>query len=337
MRTVLKAFTLCISMALSVAAMAQNDVILDNAIANPVQEYSALAMVGKKLLLVPQYPLDNNTYTVKACLDAKKAAGKKTLKQRNFTTVTITHLSPVLSAINSKGKIYQGFEAANAVGNTIFFSIETDESADSCYLIKGYLHKDTIALDARFIQGIAKVKCDGNIVDNAGFESLTYHPASGKLLAVFEFTNVANVQKTPVAFLVDTSLQNNTIQPVYIQEPVPFRITDVYTAADGNMYAINFWWAGEYNDYFACNKNTPLPVADSSAFTNVKNKGNCYGRILQMQLSNHTLSWTPVKEIGYDGYNWEGIVLYKNKFIIISDANKGKYQEKTTHMRVLKK
>lgn len=323
---------------LTITARAQKDIQVNEKIANPVEEYSALAIAGKRLLLIPQYPVTNNTYAIATRLVDKKAKRSAALTAADFTPITIENLQPVIAIINRSKPCYEGFEGAVAVGNTLFLSIETSESADSCYLLKGYLNQNTITIDTQHIKALPKVKCNDKVVNNAGYESLTYDVASHRLLAVFEYTNAADVQHTPVAWLADTSLNNDQpLTPVYINKPVPFRITDICTGRNGNMYGINFWWAGEYDDYFACNPATPLPVKDSTSFTNSKLKASCYGRILQLQLQKNQLSWQPLQEIGYDCYNWEGIALINKNILIISDANKGKYLEQTTHFRIFKR
>lgn len=326
------------ALSMSLSANAQQDITVNDKTANPVEEYSALATVGKRLLLIPQYPVTNSTYAIATRTIDKKAKRREALAEADFTPVVMEHLAPLVARINHSKHCYEGFEGAVAVGNTIFFSIETDESADSCYLFKGYLHNNIITLDTLHLKTLPKIKCRDKVVNNAGYESLTYDAASRQLLAVFEYTNAADVQQTPIAYLTDTALENTQpLTPIYINKPIPFRITDICAGKKGTMYGINFWWAGEYDDYFACNTTTPLPVKDSAAFTNSNLKASCYGRILQLQLRNNRLTWQPLQEIGFDCYNWEGIAPINKKLLIVTDANKGKYLEKTTHFRLFNK
>jgi len=318
---------------------AQKPVTLPPSFANPAEEYSALATMHKQLLLIPQYPDVQKTYAVPV------KTVQKTIKQSAaafseaaFTEITIQNLPAVIARINLGGNFYQGVEGAVAVGSTLFLSIETDEATDSCYLVKGYRQQQTIQLDAAHIVALPKVTCNGKAVNNAGYESLTWNAATNQLLALFEYTNVADVTQTPVGYLADTLLHPaGALTPVYIQQPIPFRVTDLCAGTNGRFYGINFWWAGEYTDYFTCNPQTPLPVKDSTEFRNSTHKASCYGRILQLQLNGQQLSWQPVQEIGYDCYNWEGIAPICNRLLVITDANKGKYLEQTTHVIVTDK
>lgn len=315
---------------------AQKPVTLPQPVSHPAEEYSALATMHKQLLLLPQYPDQQKTWAIPV------KAVQKTIKQSapafnaaSFTEVTFQNLPAVIARVNLGGSFYQGVEGAVAINNTLFLSIETDEATDSCYLVKGYLQQQSIWLDAAHILALPKVKCKGKIVNNAGYESLTWDATSNKLLAVFEYTNVADVTQTPVGYLADTLLTPaQAIAPVYTSQPIPFRITDVCAGKNGQFYGINFWWGGEYDDYFTCNPQTPLPIKDSALFRGSAKKLSCYGRVLQLQLNGQQLTWQPLQEIGYDCYNWEGIIPVNNRLLIITDANKGKYLEKTTHVIV---
>lgn len=313
--------------------LAQKPVLLPTTIANADEEYSALATAGNRLLLIPQYPVTHKTYALPVKTAGKKITRHKPLQETDFTEITIQHLPAIVARINRNGNYYQGIEGAVAVGNTLFLSVETDEATDSCYLIKGYLQQNTLYLDITHITALPKVTCQNKIVNNAGYESLTYDAVSNKLLAVFEYTNVTDIAATPVGYLADTAL-NNTIppSPVFINQAIPFRLTDLCAGSNGAFYGINFWWAGEYDDYFACTPQTPIPVKDSALFRNSAHKLTCYGRILQLQLKEQQLSWQPLQDIGYDCYNWEGIAPLKGRLLVITDANKGKYLEKTTHV-----
>lgn len=331
---------LLLLLALPAASLfAQKPVSLPPSIGNPVEEYSALTTMHKQLLLIPQYPDAQKTYAVPVKTVQKTIQqSAPAFSEAAFTEVTIQNLPAVIARVNLGGPFYQGVEGAVAVGNTLFLSIETDEATDSCYLVKGYRKQQTIQLDTVHILALPKVKCNGKVVNNAGYESLTWHAAGNKLLALFEYTNVADVTQTPVGYLADTLLRPaDAITPVYIQQPIPFRITDLCAGKNGQFYGINFWWAGEYTDYFTCNPYTPLPVKDSTEFRNSAHKANCYGRILQLQLNGQQLSWQPLQPIGYDCYNWEGIAPVGNRLLVITDANKGKYLEQTTHVIVTDK
>ncbi|MDR6338269.1 hypothetical protein HNQ91_001291 [Filimonas zeae] len=315
---------------------AQKPVTLPQPIANAAEEYSALATIKKQILLIPQYPDQQKTWSIPV------KTVQKTIQQASpaftteaFTEVTLQNLPAVMARVNLGGNFYQGVEGAVAVNNTLFLSIETDEATDSCYLVKGYKQQQHIVLDAAHILALPKVKCNGKVVNNAGYESLTYNAATNQLLAVFEYTNVPDVTQTPIGYLADTLLSPaENLTPVYIQQPIPFRITDLCAGKNGQFYGINFWWGGEYTDYFTCNPQTPLPVKDSAQFRGPAQKLSCYGRVLQLQLDNQQLTWQPLQEIGYDCYNWEGIISVKNRLLVITDANKGKYLEKTTHVIV---
>lgn len=315
----------------SFAIFAQQNIPLPAAIANPVAEYSAMTLAGNRLLLVPQYPDNNALYAIDTNKLLQAISQGKPVSFQKFSKIVLPNFESVKQAINANGDVYEGVEAVVAVGNTVFFSIETTESTDSCFIVKGYLHKNSITLDSRHLQAIKKITCDDKRVSNAGYESLTYLPDQHKLLAVFEYTNTAAVYQTPVAWLIDTTLKDEQPAPVYIEQPIPFRISDICNAGAGQLYGLNFWWAGEYKDYFSCNQQTRLPIADSAAFTNTSHKNTCYARILQLQLTGNTLHWASWKEIGYDCYNWEGIAALHHYLFIVSDANKGKYAEKTTH------
>jgi hypothetical protein len=294
---------------------------LDLASIKPIKkkEFSGLVIREDQLLLLPQHAdTGKNTYKFIYALNVDEAHKAALAQAKRAIPVKekyrIIGLEDLL--INQSIRGYEGFEAMVIVNNDYYFLIETicEDSppvcGPACYLIKGTQRDDIILLDSKVVplQRPARVK-------NAGFEALYYDPVSQRLLIYFEYNGL---EKPPMGYGVNLSLSKvDTLQ----MAPVLFRITDITTDNSGDVYALNFYWGGEYRNYIEKSeantaaarqmKNVNIPLREDTLFT--------FMRILKLQDGDWNIAYlaTDVKQ------NWEGIAWYKEGFFIVSDDNGG--------------
>eukprot|EP01132_Coremiostelium_polycephalum_P012762 gene12762-15605_t len=171
-------------------------------------------------------------------------------------------------------------------------------------------------------------------IKNAGFESLAYLSGENKLIAMYEFNALPEGGN---GFLIDTAFKET---PKKIAIPfLPFRITDIQINAKGKIYGINYYWNGDYEAYLDNNilrhqeEHLKYLVPDLKASLNqnpdyLKEKTAGYARIVSLENLKDN-QWKQV--VSFDPWknNWEGLSLFRNGALIISDANRSKKQVTT--------
>lgn len=315
-------------------AFAQNNY---KAIPLPIQlrginlEFSGMAQLGSRVYVLPQY---GNHYET-------RLNGEFDLYSFNADSISrvIEGLDTALTAYRAlkvKGlevlpanlkKTYQGFETLTFVGKYAYMAIETVDTAANCYLLRGVI--DTIAnevvMDAQNYLTLPRPF----FISNAGFESITWLPKVKKLIAFYEFNARAG---SNFAYLIDTSL---TLPPKAVSTPfLYFRNTDAVTAPDGSIYAINYYWDGDYDKYLNNNFisrpehsiKRPIPsLKDSLALNPTYLKQKTFARIIRIKKYKRK-KWKEVAVFNGFKNNWEGITLFKKGALVISDANRSTKQ-----------
>ncbi|MET3112464.1 hypothetical protein AAKU52_000175 [Pedobacter sp. CG_S7] len=293
---------------------------LPSEISSVKEEFSGMAWSQKRLYLLPQYGGYKETlmdgkfsiYSLHADSIARVIDGKDT----SLTSYRILAVKNLNKLPDSVKKYYQGFEAITIVNNQVFLAIETADQYNYCFILKGTLdvQQNEIIIDP--ISFIALKRYP--YIFNAGFESLTYLPAKKKLMAMFEFNGMAN---GGIGFLIDTTFKN---QPKKIKVPfLPFRITDTQVNSRGRIYGLNYYWEGDYETYLnnilLRNQENGIKKLIPDFGGNLKT--NSYARIVTKKRWN-SKKWEHV--VSFDGkyLNWEGLALFRNGALIITDANR---------------
>jgi hypothetical protein len=289
-------------------------------ISSPKEEFSGLAWSGSRLYLLPQYGNHKETlldgpfsiYSIEETHLSNVIEGKDTLLN-TYRRLSVKNLHQLPDSLK---KFYQGFEAITIVGSHVFLAMETDDDYDYCFLLKGLLDVENNEITIDPVDYVSLKRYP--YIFNAGFESLTYLPDQKKLLALFEFNAMPDGGR---GFLIDPSFKQ---APQPINTPfLPFRITDIEATAKGRIYALNYYWEGDYKPYltnnFLRNPEQTLKKWVADSMDSLKTKS--YARIVTKKKWN-SKKWEHVTSFHHQYTNWEGLVLYKNGALVITDANR---------------
>jgi hypothetical protein len=314
--------------AISANAQGFKTITLPEAIAGVNEEFSGMTAYKERIYLIPQYgdhkeTLLNgefNIYSISAD-SIQRVIDRKEAALTNFRTIRVAGLDQLPDSVKH---YYQGFEAITMVDD---LSIETDDQYAYCFLLKGKLdiRHNLITIDPKHFSSIRRYPA----ISNAGFESVAYVPALNKLVAFYEFNAMAN---GGVGYLIDTALNH---PPKQIKAPfLYFRLTDINANQTGAIYGINYWWNGDYehyldNDYVKSPENKIKQVITSLRDSLNNNptylRQKTFARIVKL---NHIRDKQWKQVALFDGYknNWEGIALFGNGALIITDANRSSKQ-----------
>jgi hypothetical protein len=295
------------------------------------EEFSGMAQLGNRIYVLPQYGsfketgLDGkfNMYSFRADSINRVIDGKDTALT-HFNTLKVHNLEKLPDFIK---KTYQGFETLTFLGNAVYMAIETVDTAANCYLVRGVMDtvKKEISIDYKNYLTLKRPFYIGN----AGYESITWLPGINKLIAFYEFNADAG---SNMAYLIDTSL---TKAPEPVKTPfLYFRNTDAVTAPNGGIYAINYFWDGDYAKYLDNGmvtnaeddiKHAVPALKDSIAKNPDYLKTHTFARIVYLK-NYRKKKWKQVAV--FDGFrnDWEGITLFKKGALVITDANRSTKQ-----------
>lgn len=300
------------------------------------EEFSGMAIWKNRLYIEPQYgsnketKLDGNFFIYSLrCDSISRVIDLKDSALTSYRTIRVNNLDKLPDSVK---KYYEGFEAITILNGKVFLSIETTDSYDYCFLLKGKLDtiKNEINIDPLHFAAIKRYP----YIANAGFESFTYLPKENKLLAMYEFNGAQN---GGVGYLLDTAFK---LPPKKVSAPfLYFRLTDITAANDGKIYGINFFWNGDYNYYLNNNmlrheeENIKIAIPDVKKSLNnnpdyLKEKSTSYVRIVTLK-NYRDIKWKQVTTFECDKNNWEGLALFRDGTLVISDANRNSKQVTT--------
>ncbi len=203
------------------------------------REYSGAAVYEDSVVLVPQYPqrIGNRIpmFPIKHLLVANLDDTEQTPRAIRFND------DGLAGAIEG----FEGFEALAFLGNDVFVTIESHQSAGMMgYLVRGKMvfsdSSPLIKLDAT---SLIELPPRTNLA-NTGDEAIVILP-TGRLLTFFE-ANGANVVRNPSAYMFDIS--GDKIKRL-ANVPIPnieYRITDCSPAdINGEFWCINCMYPGD--------------------------------------------------------------------------------------------
>ncbi len=336
-----KTLLLPITLLFSVIAQAQTPyktIALPKAISGTGEEYSGMYTYNNRVYLLPQYG-DHKTSIKKDNLKGEfvlysllkdsidRVVDGKDSSLTAFKTLKVINLEKLPDSLANE---YEGFEALNIVGNTVFLSVESDDMYQNCYLLKGKLDtvNNQVIIDPIHIIKLKRPE----LIYNAGYEAVTWLPKEKKLLAYYEYNGRANGGS---GYLIDTSFLT---QPEAVKTPqLYFRITDMVATSKDKIYGVNYFYNGDYN-YYLNNKQVNnqegnikkiIPVLRDSLIKDpnyLKHPPTTYARIVILK-NRKTGKWKQVATVPGYRNNWEGITLYRKGALIITDANGRKQQD----------
>lgn len=317
---------LCFTGTFITAQPVVKDIPLPATMAHANNEYSSMAIWNDEILLVPQYPA-KYIYSLNKTGISNFTAGSS-FSNDISKTYRFVHWYEVIAKIAN----YEGVEATTIIDNSIYFSIETTNPTD-CYVVKGKIAesdgKAFIVMDTTKLLALKKpLTKQGKLIDNAGFESMVYD-GKGSIIAMYEY-NRADVDGGPFAYKFDTSLNKTSLKKVPFGTPLPYRLTDAVTTAQGQILAMNYNWNGDKQYHSAgemvnCSGNVQKDVSKT-----------CYSRVIELEINN-TITYKEILQTECTGvesqltrksmgcYNWEGIVPFENGVLVITDQYPGSY------------
>ncbi|MEP6948031.1 MAG: hypothetical protein ABI863_02095 [Ginsengibacter sp.] len=300
------------------------------------EEYSGMTIWKSRLYLLPQYGSRKETkldgdffiYTI-SCDSVGGVIDRKDSGLTAYRSIKVNNLQKLPDSIK---KYYEGFEAITIVNGKVFLSIETTDTYDSCYLLKGKLdtNKNEINIDPVIYAAIKRYP----YIVNAGFESVTYLPQENKLLALYEYNGMTG---GGIGFLIDTAFKKPLKK---INAPfLYFRLTDITATSHDKIYGINYFWNGDYNYYLDNNlqrheeENIKNSIPDLKKNLNadpgyLKKNSTCYARIIMIENYRNT-KWKQVVSFECAKNNWEGLALFRKGALVITDANRSSHQATT--------
>ncbi len=298
------------------------------------QEFSGMAQLANRIYVLPQYGNAKETgldgsfaiYSFSTDSVTRVIDGKDT-SLTAFNTYKVLNLEKLPQYIK---KTYQGFETLTFLGTTVYMAIETVDTAANCYVVKGQIDtiKKQISIDHKNYLALPRP----SYVGNAGFESVAWLPGVKKLIAFYEFNASPDDN---AAYLIDTSLAK---KPEPVKTPLLyFRNTDAVTTPGGGIYAINYFWDGDYDKYLSngiakdvingIKRYVPILRSDLTKDDNYL-KSHTFARIIFLK-NYRKKKWKQVAV--FDGFkkNWEGLTLFKNGALVVADANRSARQVTT--------
>ena len=306
-------------------------------VTEPDNEFSGLAKWKNYVLFIPQHVSDTDVHNIIAIdtLSIDSVLQHQSDSVYKYTTVLFdTSLHSIIHAIqkvNGMDKGYGGFEAAVVVGDTIFFTVETDSL---CFVVKGNIKSNKKGLRVVFKTGDTMQLPKPNYrYDNAGFESLAYLPASKQLVSFYENNNLLN---TATGYMFNTDFSNK--QTLYFDSALLFRITDITAVKDsaGNdvLLGTQFFYndfkkdtarkSTEFNYYLTGDTTKTYTSRQLIAAQSQLHGGNllkdCFSRVIRLQIQGTTVSWKEEKIISYQCDNWESITPYKKGVLLMVDG-----------------
>lgn len=333
-------FLIAASVGISHVAFGQNKyktIPLPKAINGLGEEYSGMCTYNNRVYLVPQYgdhktPVKKDNlkgdfaiYSLLADSIGRVIDGKDTALSA-YKTLKVINLDKLPDNVADG---YEGFEAISIVNNTVYLSIETDDKLENCYLLKARLDtvNNEIIVDPAHIVTLKRPE----LINNAGFESVTWLPKEKKLLAYYEYNGLSAGGQ---GYLLDTSFAK---QPEAIRSPqLYFRVTDITATAKDEIYGINYFWNGDYKYYLDNEKlnhqedniKTVIPSLKDSLDKDaayLKSTKTTFARIVMLK-SHRDTRWKQVATFPGNKNNWEGLTLYRKGALVVTDANGSKKQ-----------
>jgi len=310
------------------------NILLPPNISSVNEEFSGMTLYAGRVYLEPQYGSHKETkldgdfflYSLLADSVGRVIDGKDTALTA-YRPIRVKNLDKLPDSVKT---YYEGFEAISIVNNTAYLSIETNDTYDYCFLLRGTLDtlQNTITIDPLHFAILKRPLR----INNAGFESVTWLPKEKKLMAYYEYNGMPDGGK---GYLIDTSFKK---VPQSVKVPfLYFRITDMVASKKDKIYGINYFWNGDYDAYLNNdqlknqeeNIKTTIPDLKDNITQNpdyLKKKTTSYGRIVMLK-NRKDKHWKQVTSaFPAPKNNWEGIALYRDGALIITDANRSSKQ-----------
>jgi hypothetical protein len=269
-------------------------------------EYSSICKLRDGILLIPQYPERLKTDDTEGSFVLLNSEDLETYTTKDSTLELRCRRLPIkgletLHQINN----YEGFEAAIADGDQLYFTIEVGGEKPYSIAIKGiYLPEENQILLDEASQTVLDTPIS---LDNASYESITLY--KDRLYFFYEGNGI-NINPNPYALSTDLNFGDVKQVPFPSLE---YRITDATSvSADGKFYVINYFWPGDAEKY--------KPAKDP--ITMVENQETGVERLVPLRILGGKIipdTRFRVVTLEYADRNWEGIIGFNDGFLIVTD------------------
>ncbi|MBL7699995.1 MAG: hypothetical protein JNK79_17645 [Chitinophagaceae bacterium] len=287
-------------------------------------QLSGIALHHNRLYLLPQF-LSNSNPDLKGDLFLYSVSADTIQRVIDGTDPAIATCVPV--RIKNADKLpqeihdhYGGFEAIAITGEKVYLTIESKGTWSNNYLVCGKLNikKREITINPKKVVTLKRF----DQTDNAGFESLAYDAYNKKFTAIYEFNAAA---QSSSAYEIGRRMRSAR----KVELPFAyFRITDI-TYSNDTLFALNYHWGGDYKSYLKdyhpenIRDSVPelKPMLDQDSLC-LENPGKCFTRIMYRVPKSRT-GWKTAVVVHEETSenNWEGLVRFRNGFLIVSDSN----------------
>jgi hypothetical protein len=209
------------------------------------EEFSGIAVKGDSLFILPQCAGWGTAkyiyrFSAKEAIDNASDSTKPGIRAVKIRLYGLDAVKNVKQVRN----YYDGFEALAIVGDSCYILIESKNDDPVCYLVKAVFDGDALLVQPNPVE-LRKPRQK----DNVGFEAMYYDATTKRLKIFFEYNGFDTApDTTAIGYEVSTDMSSVAKFPVPI---LPFRLTDVTIDQSGDVYGINFYWGGEYDQYLA--------------------------------------------------------------------------------------
>ena len=264
------------------------DIPLEGIITDRKQEISGMTTYQDKLILLPE---NLNGYYFYIPFEE--------IENTLNTNDTILPVQKTLTTRHLKERFedFDGFEAIAIKGNDVYIMVEMGEDTEMLgLLIWGTINPKSMEIDIPK-ENILPLKPPIQM-DNYSFESLTI--LHDKLIVLFEVNGLKLIDE-PFQYVVNLSDMSSNKIPF---PNIEYRITDATSVVNNKFWTINYYWTGD---------KEVLGVKDTIGVE----------RLVEFKLGYNGFERTSsdyiILQNGKTPRNWEGLVRYKNGFLITTD------------------
>ena len=277
-----------------------NELPLKGRITNPKEEISSMTIHNDNLILLPEN-LNGYMFWLPLSEIENSITSLDTLMPRMSFFKTDNYNETIYG--------FDGFEALVIHNNNVYIMIEVKDVRGeafwmSSFLIWGRINSHTMEV---IIPSSNIIRLNTPIqIYNQTFESMSYH--DDKLIILYE-VNGENMRTSAWQYMVDiNTLHDDELMVEFTKFDFPnteYRITDMTSVIDNKFWVTNYYWPGD---------KEMLQVEDSVGVE----------RLLEFEFLGRNLvarsNYKPINiPLGKKSRNWEGVVRYKDGFLITTD------------------
>tara|TARA_B110000495_G_scaffold183290_1_gene179450 strand:- start:233 stop:1210 length:978 start_codon:yes stop_codon:yes gene_type:complete len=276
-----------------------NEFLLKGQITNPKEEISSMTIYNDKLILLPE---NLNGYMFWIPLD-----------EIDQSIITMDTLMPRMNFFrtNPYDKLIYGFDGFEAIvihDDNVYITIEVKDKRGkkfhmSSFLIWGKINSESMEVIIPS-SNILRLNPPTQVY-NQTFEGMSYH--DDKLIIMYEVNGV-NMRDKVWQYIVDVNALHDDELMIELEKMmfpnIEYRVTDMTSVIDNKFWVTNYYWPGD---------KKMLQIEDSIGVE----------RLLEFEILGKVAIRTNHKPINIPlskkSRNWEGVVRYKDGFLISTD------------------